>query len=150
MDFICQVPNLICYQLLIRQSSCVCVLSIIQKKKKFFSKFLCFFEDFFFVGVVSDKELKLEDGEVSYTLGGSGRGKGIPEEGDSEWRGDERVNPTVRGSQYLGKNTVQTNRDSWDVLRHIIKNGSKRLVRSIESHGLGSKLSWTLSGVLVG
>ena len=35
----------------------------------------------------------------------------------------------------LGKNCIQTNRDNPDVLRHIIKNVSKRLFRIIESRG---------------
>ena len=33
----------------------------------------------------------------------------------------------------LGKNCIQTNRDKLDVLRHIIKNVSERLVQLIES-----------------
>ena len=46
-------------------------------------------------------------------------------------RGAE-ANPTVRGIQQLGKNSIQTHRDKSDVLRHIIKNVSKRLIRIIE------------------
>ena len=45
----------------------------------------------------------------------------------------DSANPTVRGIQQLGKKSIQTNRDKSDVLRHIIKNVSKRLVRLIES-----------------
>jgi hypothetical protein len=44
-----------------------------------------------------------------------------------------QVNPTVRGIQQLRENSVQTNRDKLDVLRHIIKNVSERLVQLIES-----------------
>ena len=43
------------------------------------------------------------------------------------------ANPTVTVIQHLGKKAIQTHRDSSDVLRHIIKNVSKRLVRTIES-----------------
>ncbi len=35
--------------------------------------------------------------------------------------------------QHLGKKSIQTNRDSADVLRHIIKNVSSRLVGTIQS-----------------
>jgi hypothetical protein len=35
--------------------------------------------------------------------------------------------------QHLGKKSIQTNRDIPDVLRHIIKNVSKRLFRNILS-----------------
>jgi hypothetical protein len=40
-------------------------------------------------------------------------------------------NPTVmvRVIHQLGKNSIQTHRDKLDVLRHIIKNVSKRLVQ---------------------
>ena len=38
--------------------------------------------------------------------------------------------------QHLGKKSIQTNRDKSDVLRHIIKNVSKRLFRLIESRAL--------------
>ncbi len=41
------------------------------------------------------------------------------------------ANPTVRGIQQLSKNSIQTIRDISDVLRHIIKNVSERLVRNI-------------------
>jgi hypothetical protein len=41
------------------------------------------------------------------------------------------ANPTVRGIQQLRKNSIQTIRDSADVLRHIIKNVSSRLVGTI-------------------
>ena len=43
------------------------------------------------------------------------------------------ANPTVMVIQHLGKNSIQTNRDKLDVLRHIIKNVSERLVQLIES-----------------
>ncbi len=42
-------------------------------------------------------------------------------------------NPTVTVIQQLRKNSIQTNRDSADVLRHIIKNVSSRLVDTIQS-----------------
>ena len=42
-----------------------------------------------------------------------------------------QANPTVRGIQQLRKNSIQTIRDSADVLRHIIKNVSSRLVGTI-------------------
>jgi hypothetical protein len=45
----------------------------------------------------------------------------------------ERANPTVTVIQHLGKKSIQTNRDSADVLRHIIKNVSSRLVGTIQS-----------------
>ena len=40
---------------------------------------------------------------------------------------------TVMVIRKLGKNCIQTNRDSSDVLRHIIKNVLTRLVRTIQS-----------------
>jgi hypothetical protein len=43
------------------------------------------------------------------------------------------ANPTVRGIQQLRKNSIQTIRDSADVLRHIIQNVSSRLVGTIQS-----------------
>jgi hypothetical protein len=43
------------------------------------------------------------------------------------------TNPTVMVIQHSGKKSIQTNRDSSEILRHIIKNVSKRLVRTIES-----------------
>ncbi len=43
------------------------------------------------------------------------------------------TNPTVTVIQHLGKKSIQTNRDSADVLRHIIKNVSSRLVGTIQS-----------------
>jgi hypothetical protein len=43
------------------------------------------------------------------------------------------ANPTVMVIHHLGEKSIQTNRDSSDVLRHIIKNVSERLVRTIES-----------------
>ena len=43
------------------------------------------------------------------------------------------VNPTVMVIQHLGKKSIQTIRDNADVLRHIIKNVSSRLVGIIES-----------------
>jgi hypothetical protein len=43
------------------------------------------------------------------------------------------ANPTVTVIQHLGKKSIQTNRDSADVLRHIIKNVSSRLVGTIQS-----------------
>ena len=43
------------------------------------------------------------------------------------------VNLTVRGNQLLGENSIQTNRDKSDVLRHMIKNVSKRPDRFIQS-----------------
>jgi hypothetical protein len=42
-----------------------------------------------------------------------------------------KANPTVMVIQHLGEKSIQTNRDSSDVLRHIIKNVSERLVRTI-------------------
>ena len=39
------------------------------------------------------------------------------------------ANPTVMVIQHLGKKSTQTHRDKSDVLRHIIKNVSKRLGR---------------------
>ena len=39
-----------------------------------------------------------------------------------------QTNPTVRDIKQLWKNSIQTIRDSSDVLRHIIKNVSSRLV----------------------
>jgi hypothetical protein len=45
------------------------------------------------------------------------------------------ANPTVRGIQQLRKNSIQTIRDISDVLRHIIKNVSERLVRNIANLG---------------
>jgi hypothetical protein len=44
-----------------------------------------------------------------------------------------RANPTTTVIQDLGKKSIQTNRDSADVLRHIIKNVSSRLVGTIQS-----------------
>ena len=46
---------------------------------------------------------------------------------------DLQANPTVMVIQLLGKKSIQTNRDIPDVLRHIIKNVSKRLFRNILS-----------------
>ncbi len=66
------------------------------------------------VGVKKDEVLKLEDSEieVSHTLG---------------------TNPTVTVNHHLGEKSIQTNRDSADVLRHIIKNVLSRLVGTIQS-----------------
>ena len=44
-----------------------------------------------------------------------------------------QANPTVMVIQHLGENSIQTNRDKLDVLRHIIKNVSENLVQLIES-----------------
>jgi hypothetical protein len=43
------------------------------------------------------------------------------------------ANPTVMVIQKLGGNSIQTHRDSVDVLRHILKNVSSRLVYTIKS-----------------
>ena len=53
-----------------------------------------------------------------------------------------KANPTVRGIQQLRKNSIQTIRDNADVLRHIIKNVSSRLVGIIHSPALVTK--WEL------
>ena len=45
------------------------------------------------------------------------------------------ANPTGRGIQQLRKNSIQTIRDISDVLRHIIKNVSERLIRNIANLG---------------
>ncbi len=47
--------------------------------------------------------------------------------------------------QHLGKNPIQTNRDKSDVLRHIIKNVSKRLFRLVSSPGLLSPTGFFFS-----
>jgi hypothetical protein len=44
------------------------------------------------------------------------------------------ADPTVMVIQLLGKKSIQTHRDNADVLRHIIKNVSSRLVGIIQSH----------------
>jgi hypothetical protein len=54
---------------------------------------------------------------------------------------------TVMVIRKLGKNCIQTNRDSSDVLRHIIKNVLTRLVRTIQSRTsvtffLGTSFFW--------
>jgi hypothetical protein len=51
---------------------------------------------------------------------------------DESWSAS-LANPTVMVIQNLGEKSIQTNRDKSDVLRHIIKNVSKRLFRLIES-----------------
>jgi hypothetical protein len=50
-----------------------------------------------------------------------------------------RTNPTVRGIQQLRKNSIQTIRDSVDVLRHIIQNVSSRLVGTSQSPAVVTK-----------
>jgi hypothetical protein len=50
------------------------------------------------------------------------------------------ANPTVMVIQHLGKKSIQSHRDIPDVLRHIIKNVSKRL----NAETGGSKTSYTL------
>ncbi len=48
-------------------------------------------------------------------------------------------NPTVMMIQQLGEKSIQTHRDSADVLRHIIKNVSSRLVCTICTNRRGDE-----------
>jgi hypothetical protein len=61
----------------------------------------------------------------------SGPSPPIPECGDARCFQTSEANPTVMVIQLLGKKSIQTHRDISDVLRHIIKNVSERLVRNI-------------------
>ncbi len=60
-----------------------------------------------------------------------------------------QANPTVMVIQHLGEKSIKTNRDIPDVLRHIIKNISKRLFRNILSWPLSRNLHAFKNGVCV-